>query len=203
MQDKLGVLMKRLFLLVGVLSAAAACESGPEEVPAKEPLFVTDDCALISAIGRERYSLSRDDPPMSVRLNGEDAPWTPGCDWEASGFNLVQVSGPEGEAATPNMSRLTFNRPRYDDKGALVRTSLTAGGQTTAVLCRVVRGGSGWSVGECGADPKLTQPRAAAPTPADQTPDSELPSPTGDRPLTARDLTTQGADPGTPLGSQN
>ncbi|RYD95793.1 MAG: hypothetical protein EOP61_19085 [Sphingomonadales bacterium] len=195
--------MKRLFLLVGVLAAAAACESGPEEVAAKEPLFVTDDCALISAIGRERYDLSRDDPPMSVRLNGEDAPWTPGCDWQASGFNLVQVSGPEGEAATPNMSRLTFNRPRYDDKGALVRTSITAGDQTTAVLCRVVRGGSGWSVDECGADPKLTQPRAVAPTPADQTPDSELVAPSGDRPLTARDLTTQGSDPGAPLGTPN
>lgn len=195
--------MKRMFLLVGVLAAAAACESAPEEVPPKEALFVTDDCALISAIGRERYDLSRDDPPMSVRLNGEDAPWAPGCDWQASGFNLVQVAGPEGEAATPNMSRLTFNRPRYDDDGALVRTSITTAGETTAVLCRVKRGGSGWSIDECGPDPKLTQPRAAAPTPADQTPDSELPSPTGDRPLTARDLTTQGADPGQAPGSTN
>jgi hypothetical protein len=203
MQDKLGVLMKRLFLLVGVLAATAACESGPEEVAAKEPIFVTDDCALISAIGRERYDLSRDDPPMSIRLNGEDAPWQPSCDWQASGFNLVQIAGPEGEAATANMNRLTFNRPRYDENGALVRTSITAAGQTTAVLCRVVHGGSGWTVGECGPDPKLTQPRAAAPTPADQTPDSELPSPNGDRPLTARDLTTQGADPGSPPSSTN
>lgn len=201
-QDKLGVLMKRMFLLVGVLAAAAACESGPEEVAAKEPLFVTDDCALISAIGRERYDLSRDDPPASVRLNGEDAPWTPGCDWQASGFNLVQVNGPEGEAATPNMNRLTFNRPRYDEKGALVRTSITTtAGETTAVLCRVVHGGSGWSVDECGADPKLTRPRAAAPTPADQTPDSAITAPSGDRPLTARDLQAPGADPGASHGS--
>ena len=56
MQDKLGVLMKRLLLVAGFL-AAAGCESGPEEVPAKEPLFVTNDCDLIAAIGRERYAL--------------------------------------------------------------------------------------------------------------------------------------------------
>lgn len=195
--------MKRLFLLAGIL-AITGCESGPEEVPAKEALFVTDDCALISAIGRERYDLSRDDPPMTIKLNGEDAPWTPSCDWQASGFNLVEVRGPEGEAATANMNRLTFNRPRYDDKGAQIRTSLTAAGQTTAVLCRVERGASGWSVGECGPDPKLTKPREAAPTPADQTPDSKIAAPiTGERPQSARDLGQSQADPGAPPGSPN
>lgn len=196
MQDKLGVVMKRLLLLAGFL-LAAGCESAPEEVPAKEPIFVTDDCALIAALGRERYDLSRDDPPMSVRLNGEDAPWSPGCDWQANGFNLVQVSGPEGEAATAGMNRLTFNRPKYDAKGALIRTSITANGQTTAVLCRVVHGGSGaWSVDNCGPDPKLTQPREAAPSPADQTPDGRIIPPSSDRPVTARDLTIPQADPG-------
>ena len=194
--------MKRILLLAGFL-IAAGCESAPEDVPAKEPLFVTDDCALIGAIGRERYDLSRDDPPMTVRLNGEDAPWTPACDWQAVGFNLVEVRGPEGESATANMNRLSFTRPRYDGQGALVRTSLTANGETTAVLCRVVRGEAGWSVDSCGPDPKLTKPREAAPSPADQTPDSELPTATVERPQTARDLNTQGADPGAPPGTPN
>ncbi|MBK8841266.1 MAG: hypothetical protein IPO30_22175 [Hyphomonadaceae bacterium] len=83
--------MKRLFLLVGFL-AAAGCESTPENIPGKEPLFVTDDCALIGAIGRERYDLSRDDPPMTIRLNGEDAPWTPSCDWQDSRFQPRRCS---------------------------------------------------------------------------------------------------------------
>jgi len=187
--------MKRMFLLVGVL-AAVGCESTPEDVPAKTPLFVTDDCALIGAIGRERYDLSRDDPPMSIQLDGEDAPWTPACDWQASGFKLVEIRGPEGEAATGNMNRLTFHRPRYDSKGALIRTSVTAAGATTSVECRVVRGDAGWSVDTCGPDPKLTRPREAAPTPADQTPDSELPTLPGERPPTARELTTPQSDPG-------
>jgi hypothetical protein len=191
--------MKRVLLLAGFIFAAG-CESAPEEVPAKEPQFVTDDCALISAIGRERYNLSRDDPPMSVKLNGEDAPWAPGCDWQASGFNLVVVNGPEGEAATAGMNKLTFNRPKYDAEGALVRTSITADKATDAVLCRVTRGTSGaWAVKSCGPDPKLTQPREAAPSPADQTPDGKIPVPT-DRPVTARDLSVPQPDPGATPG---
>lgn len=194
--------MKLLFLLVGAI-VATGCESAPENVPAKEPLFVTDDCALISALGRERYDLSRDDPPMAVRLNGEDAPWTPACDWQAAGFNLVEVRGPEGEAATANMNRLSFSRPRYDINGALMRTSITTAGSTTAVLCRLARGDAGWSVDNCGPDPKLTKPREAAPTPADQTPDSGLGLPTGERPQSARDLSVPQSDPGAPPGSPN
>jgi hypothetical protein len=195
--------MKRLFLLAGIL-AIAGCESAPKDVPPKEALFVTDDCALITAIGRERYDLSRDDPPMTVKLNGEDAPWTPSCDWQAAGFNLVEVRGPEGEAATASMNRLTFNRPRYDSRGALIRTSLTAAGQTTVVLCRVEHAASGWSLDSCGPDPKLTQPRETAPTPADQTPDSKIAAPlTGERAPTARDLGQSQADPGAPPGSPN
>lgn len=202
MQDKLGVLMKRFLLVAGFL-AAAGCESGPEEVAAKEPLFVTNDCDLIAAIGRERYDLSRDDPPMSVQLKGEDAPWSPSCDWQGQGFNLVTISGPEGEAATAGMGRLTFTRPKYDTNGALIRTSITANSVTDAVLCRVVRGGGGWSLDSCGPDPKLTKPREAAPTPADQTPDGTLTTPTGERPLTARDLGTTAPDPGQQPGSPN
>lgn len=203
MQDKLGVLMKRFLLVAGFL-AAAGCESGPEDVPAKEPLFVTNDCDLIAAIGRERYDLSRDDPPMSVQLKGEDAPWQPACDWQGAGFNLVTISGPEGESATAGMNRLTFNRPKYDADGALVRTSLTANNETTAVLCRVAHSDAGWSLESCGPDPKLTQPREAAPTPADQTPDGKLTAPlTGERPVTARDLGQSQADPGSQPGSPN
>ena len=170
-------MMKRLVLAAGIL-ALAACESAPEEnIPPKEPLFVTDDCALINALGRDQYKLSSDDAPMTVRLKGEDAPWQPGCDWKAMGFNLTQVSGPEGEAATAGQNRLTFNRPRYDTLGAYVRTSVTAGADTTQALCRLVREGAGWTVETCGPDPKLTQPRAAAPSPADQTPEGRAPVP--------------------------
>jgi len=192
--------MKRLVLSAGLL-ALCACESAPEEVPAKTPLFVTDDCALIAAIGRDQYRLSRDDPRMSVRLNGEDAPWSPGCDWAAAGFNLVEVQGAEGEAATANLGRVTFNRPRYDALGALVRTSVTQNGETTNALCRVVEDGGAWSVDSCGPDPKLTRPRPAAPSPTDQTPEGRPPVPL-DRPTDAlRDVVIPEADPGDRPGS--
>ncbi|OYX50285.1 MAG: hypothetical protein B7Y90_04745 [Alphaproteobacteria bacterium 32-64-14] len=192
--------MNRLVLSVGLL-ALCACESGPEEVAAKTPIFVTDDCALIAAVGRDQYKLSRDDPPMSLRLQGEDAPWTPDCDWQSVGFNLVEVRGPEGEAATASFNKLTFARPRYDKLGALIRTSVTADGETTAALCRVVRGDAGWSLDSCGPDPKLTQPRPVAPSPADQTPEGRAPVPLDAPPDALRDAVIPTPDPGqSPIG---
>ncbi len=201
MQDKLGVVMKRLLLSMGVL-ALCACESAPEEVPGKTPLFITDDCALIAAIGREQYKLSRDDPQMSIRLVGEDAPWTPACDWSAAGFNVIEVLGPEGEAATANLSKLTFSRPRYDALGALVRTSLTQSGSTTNALCRVALDGAAWTVESCGPDPKLTRPRPAAPSPADQTPEGRAPVSLDAPPDALRDTVIPDADPGRPPGGR-
>ncbi len=197
MQDRLDIVMKRLVLSAGLL-ALCACESGLEDIPAKTPLFVTDDCALLTAVGRDQYKLSRDDPPMSVRLQGEDAPWTPACDWQAAGFNLVEVLGPEGEAATATFNKLTFTRPRYDTLGVLVRTSVTANGETTAALCRVVENDGAWSLESCGPDPKLTQPRPAAPSPADQTPDGRTPVPLDVPPDALRDTVIPDADPGQP-----
>ena len=200
MQDRLGIVMKRLVFSVGLL-ALGACESPPEPVPAKTPLFVTDDCALIVAVGREQYKLSSDDAKMALRLNGEDGPWTPNCDWSAVGFNVVEVSDPEGEAATAAFDKLTFYRPRYDTLGALVRTSVTAKGEVTAAQCRVVHGASGWTLDSCGPDPKLTRPRAAAPSPADQTPEGRAPLPLDAPPDALRDAIIPGPDPGeTPGG---
>jgi hypothetical protein len=199
LQGELGIVMKRLFLAAGLL-ALAGCESAPEDVPPAEAAFVTDDCALIGAVGREQYKLSADDPKMSIRLNGEDAPWRPGCDWAQYGFNVIEVSGPEGETATTGMSRITFNRPRYDATGAQVRTSITSGAETTAALCRVTRGeGGNWSLASCGPDPKLTQPRPAAPSPADQTPDARAPVPINPD-VAPRDAIIPPADPGAPPG---
>ncbi len=199
MQDRLGVVMKKLVFAAGLL-ALGACEGTPEAVPAKTPIFVTDDCALIAAIGREQYKLSRDDAQMALRLNGEDGPWTPQCDWTAAGFNVIEVSGPEGEAATASMDKVTFFRPRYDTLGALVRTSVSTKGETTDALCRVVLGASGWTLDGCGPDPKLTRPRPAAPSPADQTPDGRPPVPLNTPPDALRDAVLPDSDPGRPPG---
>ena len=200
MQGELGIVLKRLILVAGLV-ALAGCESAPEAVPPKEAAFVTDDCALIGAVGREQYKLSADDPQMSLRLEGEDAPWTPGCDWKQYGFNVVEIAGPEGETATAGMNRIVVNRPRYDAEGALVRTSVTTGDQMTSALCRVTRGNGGWSVASCGPDPKLTQPRAAPPSPSDQTPDARLPIPLND--VSPRDAVIPPADPGAPPSGNN
>ena len=187
-----------LTVLCPALCAALVAGCGStKEIPPREALFVTDDCQLIAAIGKERYNFTRDDPPRRLRLNGEDAPWRPGCDWQAMGFNLVEVSGPEGVAATAGMAEVSFNRPRYDVEGALVRTSMAANdaAATERVLCRLNRGQSGWDIASCGPDPKDVLPRAAAPSPADATPDSaRLPVPNRDQ--IPRDATIPDPDPG-------
>ncbi len=195
-QDKLGVVMKRLILAAGVL-ALAGCESDPNAtVPPKEALFVTNDCDVLAALSRDQYKLSPNSGATTFRLIGEDGPWTPGCDWKGYGLSVTEVSGPEGEAATAGATRVAFHRPRYDTLGASVRTSLTAGDKTTSALCRLERGANGWSLDACGPDPKLTQPRAAAPSPADQTPDSRLPVAPANPDATPRDAIIPGADPG-------
>lgn len=191
--------MKKLVLLAGLI-ALAGCESAPEEVAGKTPIFITDDCALLTAISRSQYGLNASSPQMSVRLQGEDAPWRPGCDWKAAGVNLVEVSGPEGEAATASWDKLTFGRPRYDTLGALVRTSISRAGQLTQELCRVAYTDGAWAVESCGPDPKLTRPRPDAPTPADQTPEGRLPAQPANPDVRPRDVVIPQADPGAPPG---
>ena len=194
--------MKRLFLAAGFL-ALVGCESDPNVVvPPKEALFVTNDCDVLGALGRDQYKLSPNSGQTTVRLIGEDGPWSPDCDWKAYGFNVTQVSGPEGEAATVGATRVAFHRPRYDTLGASVRTSLTAGDQTTSTLCRLERGANGWSVDACGADPKLTKPRAAAPSPADQTPEGPAIKPANPD-VKPRDAVIPQTDPGARPGGGN
>ena len=193
--------MKRAIVMVGLAAMASACFGGGEKpIPAKTALFVTNDCSPLSAVGRDFYKFTRDAPPMRLKLNGEDAPWRPRCDWQGLGFNLVEVSGPEGLAATANMNEVTFTRPKYDDKGALIRTTLKSGPDAPVrKLCRVVREGEKWAVESCGPDPKDVNPRAVGPRPEDATPENTRIAPPVDGAApSARDVTTLTPDPGAP-----
>jgi hypothetical protein len=190
--------MKRLVLLMGAALAAAGCFTGPKEIPPKKAAFVTDDCVLIAAVARDHYKLTRDAPQLRLRLHGEDLPWRPGCDWQGLGFNLIEVSGPEGLAATAGMSEVSFYRPQYDNAGAAMRTAIERTSEASVrELCRLARTDAVWSVDSCIPDPKVTAPRLPAPSPADATPDSKAPAPQN-RPLTPRDLTIPQPDPGAP-----
>jgi hypothetical protein len=190
--------MKRLFLLVGAALAAAGCFTGEKEIPPKKAAFVTDDCALIATVARDHYKLTRDAPQLRLRLHGEDLPWRPGCDWQGLGFNLVEVSGPEGLAATAGMGEVSFYRPQYDNGGAMMRTALERTSENSArELCRLGRTDAVWSVASCVPDPKVTMPRPPPPSPADATPDTKTPVPQN-RALTPRDLTIPQPDPGAP-----
>jgi len=189
--------MKRLVLIVGAAFAAASCLSEEKEIPPKKAAFVTDDCALIAAVARDHYKFTRDEPPRRLWLHGEDLPWRPGCDWQGLGLNLVEVSGPEGVAATAGMAEVSFYRPQYDNTGVMMRTSLERASEASVrELCRLARADDAWSVASCVPDPKVTMPRPPPPSPADATPDSNKIPPPADRPPTARDATTYTPDPG-------
>src|SRR5262245_51315073 len=84
-QAVLDLMMTRLLTVLCpvVLAITAAGCGSTKETPPREAQFVTNDCDLIAAIGKERYKLNREDPPRRLRLNGEDAPWKPNCDWQA------------------------------------------------------------------------------------------------------------------------
>ena len=193
--------MKRAVLLSGVAVVAAGCFGGPKEIPPVEARFVTNDCDLIGAIVRDHYKLTNSDPQMRAMMVGEDLPWRPGCNFPAMGLNLIEVSGPEGVAATQGMAEVAFHRPKYDSDGATMRSAITRAPESTArVLCRLARNDATWSVESCGPDPKETQPRPPPPSPADATPDSARTPAPADRPPTARDATIPQPDPGAPRG---
>jgi hypothetical protein len=190
--------MKNLLPLIGAV-LAVACGSTPEEEAPAPPEFTLNDCALISAIGRDHYKLAAEGPLMRLRLNGEGLPWKPGCDWKALGFNVIEDTGPESRAAMRGFGEVSFDRPRYDVEGALVRTSITPPNATiTKVLCRLQRNEQVWMVASCGPDPRDTQPRAAPPSPADATPEStRTPVPINPDGL-PRDATIPRPEPGLP-----
>jgi hypothetical protein len=193
--------MKRIILFAGLAVAAAGCFGGPKEIPPVEAKFVTNDCDLVAAVARDHYKLTITDPQMRAMMLGEDLPWRPACGFQAMGLNLTEVSGPEGLAATQGMAEVGFYRPKYDSKGAEMRSQITRSPEPTVrVLCRLVRATNAWSVETCGPDPKTTQPRLPPPSPADATPDStRTPLPTDRAP--ARDATIPTPDPGAPRGS--
>lgn len=190
--------MKKFLPLLGVL-LASACGSAPKEEAPAPPEFALNDCALITAIGREQYKLAADGPLMRIRLNGEGLAWKPGCDWKAVGFNVIEDTGPESRAAMRGFGEVSFDRPRYDVEGAQIRTSITpAGGAAAKALCRLQRNENAWTVASCGPDPKETQPRAAAPSPADATPENtRTPVPINPDQIT-RDPTIPRPEPGLP-----
>jgi hypothetical protein len=198
--------MMRAVLFAGVAVAAAGttsgCFSAPKEIPPVEAKFVTNDCDLVGAVLRDHYKLSRSDPQMRAMMVGEDLPWRPGCNFQAMGFNLVEVSGPEGLAATQGLAEVAFHRPKYDSKGANIRTEITRAPESSErLLCRLVRDDNAWSVESCGPDPKETQPRPPPPSPADATPESTRTPVPADRPPTARDVTIPQPDPGAQRGN--
>jgi hypothetical protein len=184
-------------VVLGLGLMASACFGGEKSIPGKEALFVTNDCVPVAAVARDHYKFTATDPALRLKLNGEDLPWKPNCDWRGMGLNVVDASAPNAADAGGEVS---FNRPLYIEGAAIVRTTLNRGPQQgERLVCRVNRDESDkWVVDTCGPDPRFYQPRAALPSPADVSPEGRIGLPADGAPPTARDATTLGADPGAP-----
>ncbi len=200
MQGGVGFVMRRggWAAGLGLVLALGACQSDKEVVAPVEVATVRDDCALIAAVAKQHYKLNASGSALRVHLNGEDAAWAPGCDWKALGFNFVDQPGNAAPEGAANLAVVTFSRPRFDERGVDVRTSMQpVGGEPNYELCRLQGGGGAWSLDACGPDPWRTEPRAAAPSPADTTP-AKVPAPlTNDR-LPPVNVTNDPPDPGRP-----
>lgn len=116
-----------------------------------EPGFSSNDCAVLSAVIRQHYTFKPDGKPIWLTLDGAESGsrWQTECDWKRLG-NIVYDAGPTPPPELMKLPHLSFQPPRYDAEGALVRTSFTVEPLAGAGYeCRVRSGVAGWSVSAC------------------------------------------------------
>ena len=107
-----------------------------------------DDCAVIAAIAKEHYRFNAtDNRPLPIRFEGD---YAPRCDWSRYGL-AFQPYDPDAPGDPRERVRwVSFARPAYDGRGALVATSIMHGPLAgTGYECRVLSGFAGWTVGAC------------------------------------------------------
>lgn len=134
-------------LIASVLltGCATPVEPAPDGPPAAQD---GNDCAVIAAVAREHFRFGPDNPPPPVRFMGG---YAPRCDWSRYGlvFTPYDRDAPESNGGRRWVS---FERPRYDGQGALIKVGVMHGplaGQGSE--CRVRSGFAGWTVSECRA----------------------------------------------------
>ena len=108
-----------------------------------------NDCAVIAAIAKEHYRFGPENPPPPLKA-GEDG-WRPTCDWARYGL-AFQPFDPNAQGDPRQTVRwVSFDRPKYDGRGATVATGILHGPLAgMGYECRVISGFAGWTVPEGG-----------------------------------------------------
>ena len=129
-------------LISGCATPLPPPPDGPPEVS------IGEDCAVIAAIAKEHYRFNAtDNPPLPLRFEGD---YAPRCEWRRHGL-IFQPYAPDRPGDPRSRVRwVSFSRPVYDGRGAVVETSIMHGPLAgMGYECRVHSGFAGWTVGEC------------------------------------------------------
>lgn len=125
-------------------ACATPMEPGPDGPPTGGD---SNDCAVIAAIAKEHYRFnSTDNGPLPIRFEGD---YAPRCDWNRHGLAFQPYDPDAPGDPRQRMRWVSFARPVYDGRGAVVETGIMHGplaGQ--GYECRVLSGFAGWTVPE-------------------------------------------------------
>ena len=106
-----------------------------------------NDCAVIAAIAKEHYRFNAtDNRPLPIRFEGE---YAPRCDWSRHGLAFQPYDADAPGDPRERERWVSFARPVYDGRGAVVETSIMHGPWAgVGHECRVIAGFAGWTVPE-------------------------------------------------------
>lgn len=139
--------MRVLPALLASTALLGACATPMEPGPDGPPTADDNDCAVIAAIAREHYRFNAtDNRPLPIRFEGD---YAPRCDWSRYGLAFQPWDPNAPGDPRQRMRWVSFARPAYDGRGAVVETGIMHGplaGQ--GYECRVISGFAGWTVPE-------------------------------------------------------
>ena len=138
----------RALMLTGVIAALTltGCETAPGGMSGPAIADNGNDCAVIAAVAREHYRFGPDNVAPPLWLDG----WAPRCDWSRHGVSFPRTYDPDRPFPGSGVDQwVSFERPTYDGRGAVVKTSIVHGPLAgMGYECRVISGFAGWTVPE-------------------------------------------------------
>ena len=140
--------MRVLPALLASTALLGACATPMEPGPDGPPIGGdSNDCAVIAAIAKEHYRFNAtDNRPPPIRFEGG---YAPRCDWSRHSLAFQPYDPDAPGDPRQRMRWVSFARPAYDGRGAVVETGIMHGplaGQ--GYECRVLSGFAGWTVPE-------------------------------------------------------
>jgi len=135
-----------LALTASVLLTACATPASPGP-DGPTPHADSNDCAVMAAVAKEHYRFNgTDNRPPPIRFEGD---YAPRCQWSRYGLAFQPYDPDAPGDPRERMRWVSFARPVYDGRGAVVETGIMHGPLAgMGYECRVISGFAGWTVPE-------------------------------------------------------